>query len=491
MTLNNSGKSEVVEARSNGSPSLTVDQHQEPSQEGAIVGESFDAIVIGGGPAGSTCAYKMAAEGHSVLLLEKSQFPRFHIGESMVPYITQLLEMMGAFNKVKEAAFIQKNGVEFLTGATGDLRRQSFTNLAEGQKPFAYNFNRARFDNVLLEHAKDTGAQVLQEAEAKKLVFEGDRLVGVEYQYQGQRHEARASYVIDASGRAGLISKHFNLRKMNNKLKNVAVFQHFKDVMPENNPGVQGDVLFSSHEDGWLWGIPVESDVMSVGAVMPLNLLKESNPQEVFDIHCDRSPRIKQAIAGATPVFEKPKVELDFCYLSEQLAGPGYFIAGDAGCFVDPVFSGGTFISMVCGLKAAEAIHDIFQGKDEKEASTYFENFCKTGYDAYFRVVYAYYYEFNRDMNSMGLNLPGTFRFVLQTFAGDFWGEPDQPVLSYLRSKEGWDTFEQPFEHVFDCPVYPDIHYRAEDVENMTQPADFLQSISSEAEVEKQAVAIG
>ena len=441
--------------------------------------KKFDAIVIGGGPAGSTCAYKLAAEGHSVLLLEKAKFPRFHIGESMVPYLTKLLEMMGVLDKVKEGAFVKKEGVEFLTGTTGDLRRQSFINLEKGQKPFSYNFNRARFDNILLEHAEDTGVQVIQEADVKKLIFDGEKLDGVKYQHQGQTYEARARYVVDASGRAGLVSKHFNLRKMNHKLENVAVFQHYKGVVKENNPGVEGDVLFSSHEDGWLWGIPIESDAMSVGAVMPLSLLKQSSPAKIFQEHCDRSPRVKSAIKDATPIFDKPRVELDFCYYSEKLAGPGYFIAGDAGCFVDPVFSGGVFLSMICGLKAAEAINEIFQGKNENDARNYFENFCKTGYDSYFRVVFSYYYEFNRDMNSMGLNLPGGFRFVLQTFAGDFWADPDQPVMSYLRSKKEWDTFEQSFEPIYQCPIYSDTHYRAADLANLAPPEGF-DSVSTE-----------
>jgi FADH2-dependent halogenase len=453
---------------------------------------TFDAIVMGGGPAGSTCAYKMAAEGHSVLLLEKSKFPRFHIGESMVPYLTKLLEKIGILDKVKAAQFVEKPGVEFFTGQTGDIRRQSFTNLAEGQNPLAFHFHRARFDDLLLNHAKDTGAKVLEEAEVKKLLFDGERLVGIEYEYQGQRHEARSQFVVDASGRAGLISKHFNLRKMNEKLKNVAVFQQYKNIVKENNPTLcKGDFLLSSHEDGWLWGIPIEEDMMSVGAVMPLEMLKSSKPEEIFNEHCDRAPRIKKAIEGATPVFEKLKIELDFCYVSEQLAGPGYFIAGDAGCFVDPVFSGGTYISMVCGLKAAEAIHGIInEGKDEQDIRTYYENFCKTGYDSYFRVVYAYYYQFKRDMNRMGLELPGTFRFVLQTFAGDFWGEPDQPVLSYLRSKKEWDTFKQPFERVYNnCPVYPDVRYRAVDLENIQHPDDFLELMSTETETSEAVVA--
>lgn len=443
----------------------------------------FDAIVIGGGPAGSTCAYKIAAEGHSVLLLEKSKFPRFHIGESMVPYLYKLMEMINVSDKVEKEGFVQKNGVEFLTGQTNDLRRQNFSNLIQGQTPSSYNLNRARFDKILLDHAEETGAKVLQEADVKQLIFEDERLVGVKYKHLGQKYEARANFVVDASGRAGLVAKHLDLRKMNHRLENVAVFQHFENIKPENNPAVEGDVLFSCHEDGWLWGIPIETDVMSIGAVMPLNLLKQSNPEIIFQEHCDRSPRLKSAIKDATPVFDKPKVELDFCYYTENFSGPGYFLVGDAACFVDPVFSGGVFLSMVCGLKAAETIDSILSGQDEKKALTQFENLCKTGYDSYFRVVYCYYYEFNRDMNNMGLNLPGGFRFVLQTFSGDFWAEEDQPVMKYLRSKSEWSTFEKPFDTIYECPIYPDIHYKAEDLSNLAPPEGFDSIISEKTKI--------
>jgi len=445
--------------------------------------EVYDAIVVGGGPAGATCAYKLAAEGHSVLLLEKARFPRFHIGESMVAYLSKLFEMIEFDKKVEQNQFVGKPGVEFFSATTGELRRQNFCNLAEGQNKFSYNLDRPRFDELLLEHAKETGANVLQEADVKNFLFEENRIVGVEYQYQGQRYQAQAQYVVDASGRAGLISKKLNLRKMNSKLENVAVFQHYTDVVKDNNPGVEGDVLFSGHKDGWLWGIPIEDDTISVGAVMPLKQLKQSGPEEIFKLHLDRAPRIKQAIKDAKQVFDKPKVELDFCYYTEKFAGPGYFLAGDAACFVDPLFSGGLYISMVGGMKAAEAINDIFEGKDEKEVANYFENFCKTGYDSYFRVAYSFYYEYGKDMNRMVLELPGGFHFVLQVFAGDFWADEDHPVMQYLRSKKEYDTFELPFDPIYECPIYPDTHYKAADIPYLTLPDDFQPTSATEKTV--------
>ena len=117
------------------------------------------------------------------------------------------------------------------------------------------------------------------------------------------------------------------------------------------------------------------------------------------------------------------------------------------------------------------------------------KNFCKTGYDSYFRVVYSYYYEFNRDMNSMGLNLPGGFRFVLQTFAGDFWADSDQPVMNYLRSKKEWNTFEQPFEPIYNCPIYSDTHYKAADLADLAPPEGF-DSISKDTQPQTKKMAV-
>jgi len=242
----------------------------------------------------------------------------------------------------------------------------------------------------------------------------------------------------------------------------------FKDLVPENNPSIEGDLVLGSHKDGWVWAIPLAGDsstagYLSVGAVVPKAHLYGRDVQAIFYDNCSRLDRIQQRIDGATPMFERLKVESDYCYHSERLAGPGYFIVGDAACFVDPLFSGGLFLAMLGGVKAAEAIRDIFAGEDEAQAVRSFEGLCKTGYDTYFRMIYAFYEDMNGRMPGLFDFFPCAFPLVLQTFSGDFWGPRDQPMLSFLRSERRWDTFTEPFDYVYGCPIYPDHFHRAQD----------------------------
>ena len=315
----------------------------------------------------------------------------------------------------------------------------------------------------MLEQAESRGAHVLQDAEVKQFLFTGEHMSGVVYKRGERTYEARARFIVDASGRAGLIARQFKLRKMNPRLQNMAVFQQYTNLIPENNASEEGDLVATSHEDGWIWAIPIQPDLLSVGTVMPAPILKGHNPQEVFEQHLRRSQRIWPRIQGAAPVFEKVKVESDFCYHTERFAGPGFFIVGDAACFVDPMYSGGLYFAMVSGLKAADMIHEINHGRHEKEAQTWYENFCKTGYDVYFRLVYDYYYALEGVVLRFFDFYPVDVKYVLQTLFGDFWGRPDQPFLQYLRSREGLDTFSTPFEVTHGCPIYPDVCHKVED----------------------------
>lgn len=423
--------------------------------------KAHDAIVIGGGPGGSSAASELASHGYRVLLLDKSTFPRFHIGESMVPYLTKAFEKLGVLGEI-EPYFMHKLGAEVST-ADGDIGLVEFTRLHPGQRPLAFNLDRTRSDDVLLDHAARSGVHVVQGARVSGLLGDDTRISGVTYTHNGVIHEATARFVIDASGRAGVVAHHFGLRRPNHRLRHVGIYQFYEDLIPENNPSRVEDAVFSTHDQGWVWCFPVSFERVSVGTVVPVELLKGQNPHTVFQQALERAPRVSGRIRGASPVFDRLRVESNYCYHSEKLSGPGFFLVGDAACFVDPMLSGGVYLSVVTGMKAAEAVERILNGDDEIAAQKFFDNFCKTGYDTYFRLLYAYYLECRGDLLRLLRQLAGGLPFTLQTAAGDYWGQPNQPVLAYLRSKPEWQTFVEPFELVHGCPLYPDAYYKVGD----------------------------
>ena len=428
------------------------------SGDGQSPPELFDAVVVGGGPAGSTCAHQLAVRGCSVLLLEKERHPRFRVGESLMPYVTAVLDSIGVLQEMEERGgpFVVKRSVE-VSDSQGGYFRTYFSSLADGQRKYGFNVERAPFDTALCQHAERAGVRFVQEAQATALVFDGDRVVGVTYEHDDREHVATARFVADASGRAGLAARQLKLRRMNRRLANVAVFQYFCDTVAGVNASDEGDLVVATHEDGWIWCIPVGPGARSVGAVMPATSLRGQDRQDVFDRHLGRAPRISDSLDGASPLFDTLMVESDFCYHAEQLAGPGYFLVGDAGCFVDPVFSGGVFLGMVAGMKAAELIGEVVQGRDERDAARQYQNFCKTGYDHYFRLVYAFYDGCEGNIGCLFRQMfPGRFKPLLQVLAGDLWSYEGNPIWSQLRSRSEWDTFEEPFEPVYGCPVYPE-----------------------------------
>lgn len=419
-----------------------------------------DVVVIGAGPGGSVAATRLAKLGHSVLVLERREFPRFHIGESLLPSFMVTLRQLGILETVlAEGGWVKKYGGEF-SFDFGLQLRFPFSDQGPGRFPSAIQVERARFDHTLVRCAKDAGATVLEGAHVTDLLIEDGRVTGVTYEHGGKQHTVRSSFVIDAGGRASKVARTFGLRKSIERLRNVAVFRHFNGLVEANNPGVAGDIQVGAHKDGWVWGIPIRPDTISIGAVMQRDVLKDRDPEQVLNEHLSRAARVAQRATGTSPAGEV-RVETDYCYYADTITGPGWLMVGDAACFLDPLFSGGVTLAAATGLRAADTVDRVLREPAlETELGDAYSSFLKTGYDTYARLIYAHYrsqFSIITTLLEMGVEVQdeGTSSHhadVIRLISGDFWSKTNE-VGNLLRGRSDMDTFA-PFTPDLDCPFY-------------------------------------
>ncbi|WP_211588929.1 NAD(P)/FAD-dependent oxidoreductase [Allorhizocola rhizosphaerae] len=432
-----------------------------------------DVVVIGAGPGGCSAAAELARRGHSVRVLERRGFPRFHIGESLLPYMVGVLDRMGLRERVAGQGYVVKRGAEF-TGPDGEFRRVDFTAQGPGRYHETFQVERAHFDNLLAQHARELGADFSYHTNVTELITDGGRVCGVRYTKDGKAGAVRARYVIDAAGRGSKAASAFQLRHTVDKLRMVAVYRHFTDLDEANNPGHEGDIQIGNHPDGWLWAIPIWPDTISIGAVMPKDRLRSRDPEQIFNDHLARIPRITRRLTGTRPLSEV-RVETDYCYRSDTVAGEGWLMIGDSGCFLDPIFSGGVYLAMVTGARAAEVIHEALAAPvHEAEVMRDYENFYKTGYDTYSRLIQAFYecdFNFGRYVASLPAHIER--RWMARLLSGDFWSGVN-PLNRLLRDNHDYDIFA-PFEPVYGCPVYPHLDV-AEDVAEDAEPEQLTRT---------------
>lgn len=421
------------------------------------VPEQVDVIVIGAGPAGASAAFELAVAGRSVLLLERRTLPRFHVGESGLTYTAELLRQMGLYEEAAAQGYPVKTGAEFIF-PNGAYRRTNFADQGPGRAPTTFQVERAHFDHFLTQHAVAKGVRLLADAVVHELLTEDGRVVGVRYERAGVTRTAQASWVLDAGGRASKAAQQFRTRKEISWLRNIAVFRHYDGLDERHNPGHEGDIQIGGHPDGWIWAIPIWPGTISVGAVMPRAVLRAGeSPERVHAEHLARIPRIMERLRDTTP---RPDVhvETDYCYYSDTVTGPGWIMAGDAGNFIDPIFSGGAFLAMTTGRQAAATLNRILDDPRYAEPELHaYANLYKTGYDSYTRLISAYYeseYRLGAYLQQHGFAVDGD-KWFARILSGDFWSDVN-PLNTWLREQRRWDTFE-PFEIVRQCPVYPEL----------------------------------
>jgi flavin-dependent dehydrogenase len=319
------------------------------------MGAIRDAIVIGGGPGGSTVATVLARAGRHVLLLEKEKFPRFHVGESLLPFNLPLFERLGVAEKIRAAGFQTKRGAYFWNEETGGIRPVDFANGMDDRHPSAYQVKRAEFDELLLRHAEESGAHVREETAVEEVVFEGERAVGVIARSPAGKEEIRARAVVDASGQTALLSRQLGTRRFDPKLKRAGLFAHYEGIRwPEGQR--PGDILLPIDRGVWYWIIPFSDGTCSVGEVFEPSLAAQAvSLEEKFELLLARSPRMQEFLAGARRTSRVVGIS-DYSTSSARAAGDGWALVGDAATFLDPVFSTGVFLAMAMGERAAYRI---------------------------------------------------------------------------------------------------------------------------------------
>ena len=350
-----------------------------------------DAIVVGGGPGGSVCAARLAQHGRSVLLLERDHFPRFHLGESLLPQSMPVLHALGLLETARER-FMVKRGAQF-HDEMGRIARFDFADAFDAKYPFALQVPRDEFDDMLLRHAAKLGAEVREGWKVTKILFDGERARGVEAigpDGKAETFEARA--VVDATGRDASIARIRSGTQRVAGLENTAFYTQYDGAFRDEGER-RGDIIIPLIEDGWFWFIPFKDGRTSVGAVMNKSWTKQyagETPAQLFDRAVDRSKAVQKLLSGATQRFA-PGAVADFTFLSKEMAGKAWVAVGDSAGFIDPLFSTGAHVAMTGAFKAADVLH---AGLDAELLPANFDAWSKTmkrGTEVFIGAVQAFY----------------------------------------------------------------------------------------------------
>jgi flavin-dependent dehydrogenase len=320
-----------------------------------------DVVVIGGGPAGSTASTLIAQQGHRVELFERERFPRFHIGESLIPETYWVLRRLNMLPKMKQSHFVKKYSVQFVN-RRGQLSEPFyFVDHKPHEASQTWQVRRSEFDTILLNNAREHGVQVHEGARVLEVLFEGSQAVGVRVKLEDDSERTvRSRVVVDASGQSSHLMDRLGLREWDPVLKKAALWTYWKGAYRDTGRDEGTTVVIQTEgKKGWFWYIPLHDDIVSVGVVADYTYLFQDRASKEFeDIYLEevaRCPGLQPRIANATrcDIFRAQK---EYTYRAKQAAGDGWVLVGDAFGFLDPLYSSGVLLALTSGSMAADAI---------------------------------------------------------------------------------------------------------------------------------------
>ena len=355
---------------------------------------TYDAIVIGGGPAGSAAAAVLADKGRKVVLLEKEKFPRYHIGESLIPYTYYPLKRIGMIEEMKRSQFTKKYSVQFVSISGKQSQPFYFSEQLHHEAADTWQVLRSEFDQMLLNNARAKGAEVLEETLVKETIEDNGAVTGVAaISKSGLTHEFRAPITIDATGRDAFTLGCRGWKIRDPKLNKIAVWTYYKGAM--RDPGIDEGATTVAYvpDKGWFWYIPLPNDIISVGIVAEKDYLYRDSRdlKTIFHREAAVNKWIEQHLAVGQQVGEY-RVTGEYSYRSRHCAGNGLLLIGDAFAFLDPVFSSGVFLALRSAEMGADAVDAALQAGDVSASRfrDYGDQLCK-GIESMRRLVYTFY----------------------------------------------------------------------------------------------------
>jgi flavin-dependent dehydrogenase len=338
----------------------------------------YDVVIIGGGPAGAAVAALLEPKGHRCLVLESSTFPRYHVGESLIPHTHGTFDRLGLLPQMRESHFPVKHSVRFVPCLAADdpampsvaqpsaIAPFYFSETVEGERGHTWQVERSEFDKICIDNAIAAGADVRTQTRVRNVLFEGDRAVGVRIETaDGEREDIAARVVVDASGRATVLGKQLNLKTDVPGLDKASIWTYYRGGHRLEGIDAGETTIFVLPSGGWFWYIPLPNDEVSVGIVAPPEYLFRDGPQfeAAFAREVELCGPLKEWLSSAEQIDELRGIR-KLAYINQQVVGDGWVMVGDAAGFLDPIYSSGLFLALASGELAAGCIDEALQADD-------------------------------------------------------------------------------------------------------------------------------